>query len=357
MRDKTVRTLPAEYVRAAKKEKQGSVIDVSYPVSNYIDSSRLLVTNRQLDPRQAGRGTVPGETLHKACKVYLPAGYDEQDPDTRYDLLYLLHGVGGDSDEWLHGRADDNPIVCNILDNLIERGEIAPLIVVFPNGRSAHDWTDRSFNAAGTNLLGFYYFDYELRHDLIPYIESTFKTYADIRRDTEERIAYNRSHRAIAGLSMGGMQCLNLVLGGYRCDAERYTGTGSGWGNGLDTTVPAPGMTDLFACVGVFSNAPTSSDGKQLGNSIASGHPLRLLYITCGDEDGVSMDSYANAVAGLREHAGDRLLHLYQILIRHGVHDFGVWNNGAYNFLRLAFSDGGEDPAGRLDVKLTLPSG
>ena len=114
-------------------------------------------------------------------------------------------------------------------------------------------------------------------------------------------------------------------------------------------------MTDLFADVGAFSNAPTSSDGKTLGESIASGPPLRLLYLTCGDEDGVSASSYAGAIEGLVEHAGERLRNLYQILIRNGVHDFGVWNNGVYNFLRLAF--GGDDPAARQVVKLTLPSG
>jgi S-formylglutathione hydrolase FrmB len=358
--DTTVRTLPAEYTRAAKKEQQGSVLDVSYPVRNYIDASRQLVTDRQLDSRHVGRGTGTGEAIQKSCHVYLPAGYDEHDRDTRYDVLYLLHGVGGDQGEWLQasGGADDHPILCHILDNLIANNDIAPLIVVFPNGRSTHDWTDRSFRTEGTNMLGFYYFDYELRHDLIPFIETTFNTYADVRQHTDERIRYNRKHRAIAGLSMGGMQCLNLVLGGYRCDADLHTGASSGWGNGLSTTVLAPGMTDLFADVGVFSNAPTSSDGNVLGDSIASGgYPLRLLYMTCGDEDGVSMNSYASATAGLADQAKDRLRQMYQVLIHNGVHDFGVWNNGAYNFLRLAFADGGEDSSGQQIVKLTLPSG
>src|SRR5690606_39516374 len=60
-------------------------------------------------------------------------------------------------------------------------------------------------------------------------------------------IAANRRHRAIAGLSMGGMQVLNLVFGGYRCDSVKYTENRHHWDNGLDTTVRAPGMTDLFA--------------------------------------------------------------------------------------------------------------
>jgi S-formylglutathione hydrolase FrmB len=357
MQDVTVGTLPAEYTRAVKKELQGTIVDVSYPVRNYIDASRRLVTDRIVDSRQVGRETVSGDPIRKSCHVYLPPGYDEQDQDTRYDVLYLLHGVGGDRDEWLQVRVDGHPVIFHILDNLIANRDIEPLIVVFPNGRSAHDWADRSFNMEGTNLLGFYYFDYELRHDLLPFIESAFKTQADIRRQTEDRILQDREHRAIAGLSMGGMQCLNLVLGGYRSDAARYIGSTSEQGKGLHATVRAPGMTDLFAYVGAFSNAPTSSDGTVLGDSVASGHLLRLLYMTCGDGDGISMRCYTEAIAGLAERAGERLGSLYQVLIRDGVHDFGVWNNGAYNFLRLAFRESGEGQTGRHVAELTLPSG
>ena len=115
---------------------------------------------------------------------------------------------------------------------------------------------------------------------------------------------------------MGGMQALNLAVGGYRCDSSLHRHTGV-WGNFLDTTVLAPGMEDLFAYVGAFSQAPTSSNGKTLGASIASSsHRLDLLYVTCGDADGVAFGSgYAPSVDGLVEAAGDKLRHLYQVVI------------------------------------------
>lgn len=326
-KDTLIRPLPAEYRSAADKERQGKMVDVEYPVRNYINASRQFVTNQPIDSASAGRETVSGDPIMKSCRVYLPAAYCQGDPNARYDVLYLLHGVGGDVDEWLQGGGlqDERPVICNIIDRLVESGEIDPLIVVFPNGRSTHDWTDRSFTTAGTNILGFYYFDYELRYDLIPFIDAKFRTYPD------------RGHRAIAGLSMGGMQCLNLVLGGWRCDASVYTGRESRWDNGLDVTVRAPGMTDLFGAVGAFSNAPTSSSGDVLGQSVASGEPLRLLYMTCGDADGISVNCYADAISGLEERAGGSLRHYCQVLIRDGAHDFGVWHNGAYNFLRLLY--------------------
>jgi S-formylglutathione hydrolase FrmB len=352
-----VTAVPAEYLKTVEKAKKGSLTEISYRVSNYINPLRQLVSNQGLSSSEAGREVTRGEAIVKQCHIYLPAGYDKNDKAVRYNVVYLLHGVGGNRYEWLagSGMTDDNYNICNILDNLIANGDIEPTIVVFPEGRSAHNWTDTSFNSEGTNMLGFYYFDYELKYDLIPFIEANYNTYADITDKTREKIAYNRLHRAIAGLSMGGMQSLNLGLGGMRCDSTAYTGTESSWGNGLDTTVSAPGMTELFAYVGAFSNAPTSSDGALLGKSIeASGFKLPLLYMTCGDADGIAYGmGYEKAVKDLREAAGDCIGDFYRVIIKNGVHDFNVWNNGAYNYLRLAFRSS-EEQAGCRDIQMIL---
>lgn len=350
-----VTSVPAEYKKAVSEELQGNIKEISYPVRNYINGSRQLVTNQDISSKEAGRETVQGEPIIKKCNLYLPAGYDEQDKDTKYNVLYLLHGVGGNRYEWLYGsgQVDGNFVICNIFDNLIANGDIEPLIIVFPEGRSAHNWEDTSFSSEKTNMLGFYYFDYELRYDLIPYIESNYNTYADVEDKSSEAIEYNRNHRAIAGLSMGGMQSLNLTFGGYRYDSTKYTETASIFNNGLGKTVKTPGMQDLFAYVGAFSNAPTSSDGRVLGSGIAlSEYEMNLLYITCGDDDGIAIQSYEIAVNGLLETAGDNLSDYYQVLIKNGVHDFGVWNNGAYNFIRLAFVK--KDTPERDIIRMTL---
>lgn len=341
MEKNVVHTIPAEYKRPVKTELRGTVHEVSYEVRNYINRERQLVTSEKIDPDAAGRETVEGEPIIKKCVVYLPPGYRQEDVDRKYDVLYLLHGVGGDQWEWItgSGKVDGHYVLLNILDHLIANCEIEPLIVVFPNGRSSHDWSDRSFNPKGTNMLGFYYFDYELRYDLIPFIEANYNTLANIKETSREAIEYNRRHRAIAGLSMGGMQALNLILGGYRCDSVTYTGGKSKWQNGLDTTVPAEGMLDLFASIGAFSSAPTTSDGKILGSRIASANYLvELLYLTCGDADEISIASgFRAATDGLVAAAGNNLATYYEVIIKNGLHDFAVWNNGFYNFVRLAF--------------------
>src|SRR5690554_2366956 len=350
--------VPAEYKKAVPEGLRGEIREYSYPVRNYLNSSGQLVTDQDISSEEAERETVQGEPIEKKCNVYLPAGYDENDQERKYNVLYLLHGIGGNRYEWLNGggKVGGNYVICNILDNLIANGEIEPLIVVFPEGRSCEDWKNTKVdfsNMDKIHIVGFYYFDYELRYDLIPFIEANFNTYANIEDKSPAAIAYNRQHRAIAGLSMGGMQALNLTFGGYRFDATKYTKTVSPFNNGLDKTVAAPGMQDLFAYVGAFSNAPTTSAGKILGANIAaSGYKTDLLYITCGDNDGLAIISYETALSGLPEAAGENLHHLYQVLIKGGAHDFGVWNNGAYNFVRLCF--GKIDGSQKAVVKTTL---
>lgn len=343
MKNIDITAVPEQYKRAVKNELQGTLIEVSYNVRNYINASRQFVTNHNISAGELGRETAEGDAITKICNVYLPAGYNKDDKNTKYNVMYLLHGICGNRYEWLYGygKIDDRFVICNIIDNLIANGDIDPLIVIFPEGRSAYDWDDTSFNAVGTNLLGFYYFDYELRYDLIPFIEAQYNTYANIKGTSSEEIAYSRMHRALAGLSMGGMQVLNLGIGGYRCDSVEHTGAKDDFKNGLNVTVKASGMEDLFAYFGAFSNAPTSSDGKILGNSLASrGYRINLLYLTCGDSDTVAGEmGYAKAIDGLKEAVGINLENYYEVLIKSGVHDSHVWNNGAYNFVRLAFKN------------------
>lgn len=344
-----ITAVPEEYKKAAPEGRRGRIQEFSYPVRNYINRSRQLVTDRPVSREEAGRESVPGEAILKKVNLYLPPGYDANDPATKYNVLYLLHGVGGNRYEWLQGsgQVDGNFVIANIFDNLIGNGDLQPLIVVFPEGRSTDDWENTAFTPDGTNLLGFYYFDYELRYDLIPFIEANFHTYANIADQAAEALAANRKHRAIAGLSMGGMQALNLTLGGWRYDSINYTKTTSSFDNGLDRTVKSPGMLDLFAYVGAFSSAPTTSDGRTLGAGIAAcNYGLDLLYLTCGDRDEISFQSgYGRSLEGLTDTAGDKLAHCCQVVVAGGRHDFGVWTNGAYNFARLAFGKLEASPA------------
>ena len=111
----------------------------------------------------------------------------------QYPVLYLLHGIGGDENEWTRGG------VANvILDNLYADKKAVPMIVVLPNGRAAKDLGPR--DPFPRQSPAFAAFEDDLLKDLIPFIEKNYSAKTD------------RQSRALAGLSMGGGQSLNFGL-------------------------------------------------------------------------------------------------------------------------------------------------
>jgi len=160
---------------------------------------------------------VTGDWRH--AMVYLPPGYDVQ-PSTRYPVLYLQHGGGEDETGWIkQGNANF------ILDNLIAEKASKPMIVVMAYGyakRAGHplpDLTGKPFGSpemmkAMQEMSAAFEDDVTLA--LIPYIDANFRTISD------------RDHRAMAGLSMGGMQTFQITFD--HLDLFSYIGGFSGAG-------------------------------------------------------------------------------------------------------------------------------
>jgi enterochelin esterase-like enzyme len=144
--------------------------------------------------------------------VYTPPGYEAN--QQKYPVLYLLHGANESDDSWRTvGRANF------ILDNLIADGKTVPMIVVMPNGHVDQTPPDLSFlghdlasQSGGPQFLRPELVDFprEFAEDIMPYVESHYRTLPD------------RAHRAIAGLSMGGAQTLNIAL----ANPERFSAVG-----------------------------------------------------------------------------------------------------------------------------------
>ena len=130
--------------------------------------------------------------------VYTPAGYETS--KTKYPVLYVLHGIGGDEDAWVtQGRATQ------ILDNLIARGEAKPMIVVFTNGNISQE------AAPLENSTGYTRPTMQLPQTM----EGTFeKSFPEIVKfiDGRYRTIPKKQSRAVCGLSMGGFHTLNLSL-------------------------------------------------------------------------------------------------------------------------------------------------
>jgi enterochelin esterase-like enzyme len=218
----------------------------------------------------------------RKMNVYTPPGYST---DTKYPVLYLLHGIGGDETEW-ERYAD--PLV--LFDNLVADGKAVPMIVVMPNGRAQEN--DRAEGNVFATAPAFANFEGDLLNDVIPAIESRYSTEPD------------RMHRALSGLSMGGGQSLNFGLG----------------------------HLDTFAWVGAFSAAPNSKQPAELVPDPAVARAqLELLFISCGNQDGLIRLSQG-VHAYLDENNVPHVWHVDE-----NGHDPTHWQNSLYHFAQLLF--------------------
>ena len=183
--------------------------------------------------------------------VYTPAGYETS--KAKYPVLYVLHGIGGDEDAWVtQGRA------CQILDNLIARGEAKPMIVVFTNGNISQEAAplENSMNYTRPTM------------QLPQTMEGTFETaFPEIVKfiDGRYRTIAKKQSRAICGLSMGGFHTLYNTLN-YP-DLFNYSGMFSAAIGVSDTSI-SPIYQDFDAKLAAyFAKKPA------------------LLWIGCGNTD------------------------------------------------------------------------
>lgn len=139
----------------------------------------------------------PSLDLSRRLTVYTPAGY-ESNPDRRYPVLYLLHGMGGDENAWSElGRATQ------ILDNLIAQGKAEPMIVVMPNGNASQE------AAPGETHNGLVAPSFHLPKTMEGSFETSFPEIVEYI-DSNYRTIPEKQSRAIAGLSMGGFHSMQI---------------------------------------------------------------------------------------------------------------------------------------------------
>jgi len=249
------------------------------PVPETFDKPREGIEHGKLEMVEYDSKSVGNK---RKTLVYTPPGYSDA---KRYPVLYLLHGIGGDEEEWHRGG---HPEV--ILDNLIADKKAVPMIVVMPNGRAQAD--DRPGSNPMATAPAFARFESDLLNDLIPYIQSRYS------------VATARDSRALAGLSMGGGQSLNFGLG----------------------------HLDTFAWIGGFSSAPNTKRPQELvPQPEVVAKQLKLLYLSCGNKDGLIRISQ-----GVHAYCKEKSIpHIWHV--DEHAHDFNHWKKGFYHFAQLIF--------------------
>ncbi len=192
----------------------------------------------------------------RRCFVYTPPDYDK-DTTKRYPVLYLQHGGGEDETGWPN-QGQTNLI----MDNLIAEGKVKPFIIVMDNGT----WTRARPPRRGERGRGTWPpagwadgFKKTLLEDVIPMIDADYRTLAD------------QPHRAMAGLSMGGMQTRVITLASP--ETFSHVGIFSGGSISLDDVNNAPGFKEKVKLVFVSYGSRELENRRTGGRGAFGGDP------------------------------------------------------------------------------------
>ena len=218
--------------------------------------------------------------------VYTPPGYDNN-VNEKYPVLYILHGGGEDERGWAtQGRTNF------ILDNLIAAGKARPMLVVMPDG---------NVGMPGFGEMSLKMFERELKQCIIAVVEKSYRAETDPK------------NRALAGLSMGGLQTL-------------YVGLNN---------------TDLFSWLGVFSSGwilPMQSDiadaqYSQMGKNVDKiNSALKLFWIAMGGKEDIAFKNCQSMLSKF-----DEMKIKYTYFESPGGHTWPVWRNDLYNMAPMLF--------------------
>lgn len=236
--------------------------------------------------------------------VYTPPGYD-QETQTRYPVLYLQHGGGEDERGW-----PNQGHMCHIMDNLIAEKKAVPMIVVMekgyarkpgepeigmrPPGGGPPPDLRKMFGALEEVFI----------KDLIPMIDRTYRTKAD------------REHRAMAGLSMGGMQTFIIGLGNL--DQFAWLGGFSGAGGGFGGTP--------------FD--PKTAHGGVMADAKAFNEKVRLLFLSIGTAEG---ERFYQSVKGYRDALEGAGIKTSYYESPGTAHEWHTWRRSLREFAPLLF--------------------
>ena len=216
-----------------------------------------------------------GTIIARRAFVYTPAGYDK-DQKVRYPVLYLQHGWGEDETAWSNqGHAN------LIMDNMIAEGKIKPFIIVMTYGMT------NDVKIGGMANFKIEPFQTVLIDELIPYVDAYFRTIAD------------QPHRAMAGLSMGGMETHTITL----------------------------------ARPDVFSHYALLSGGMYTPAEIKDKSKVKLIFISCGsfeNPDGVKKAAIALKDAGINA---------VSFVSENTRHEFQTWRRSLQELAPLLFKE------------------
>lgn len=216
----------------------------------------------------------PRTNTSRRAFVYTPPGYSEN-PNKKYPVLYLQHGWGEDETAWGNqGHAN------LIMDNLIADGKIEPFIIVMTYGMT------NEIKFGGLRNFDITPFQTVMVEELIPYVDQNFRTVAD------------QAHRAMAGLSMGGMETKMITLN----------------------------KPDVFSYYGLLSG------GTYAPEDIKDKEDAKLIFLSCGSKE------HPEAIKAATKKLKDAGYPVASYISEGTAHEFQTWRRSLYEMAPLLFT-------------------
>lgn len=247
------------------------------------------------------------ESGTQQARVWVPYDYSV---DKKYNVLYCLHGGGGNMWYWTNdkGGANDGCSADKVLDNMYATGLMEQTIVVFPNGAMPYD-PDKVYPNVPehmevkpfANSTDWFLTEYEVIYNLMPYIADNYN------------VMEGKEHTAVCGLSMGGGQTLELGLK----------------------------HSDIFGYVGCFSASPFRGDEQIFVNSLEDAarlnSNLKLFTIMVGSEDGLANAKNGSTSKAFAATCRENELNFSFIEEPGLAHEDACWDRNLYKFMKYAF--------------------
>lgn len=283
-------SVPDSYKSAA--ENKGTVERLDYASSDYVRND---------------------DDITKTAYVYLPYGYDENDDETKYNILYLMHGWGGQAGEYFNYTSTKN-----VFDNLIANDDIPPIIIV-----SATFYNENSDTDFSSSIAEFRQFHLDFEENLMPAVEGKYHTYAE--DTTPEALMASRDHRAFGGFSLGSVTTWLEFC--YDYDYIR-------------TFIPMSGSCWYYGTYGDFQIENNVDFIEQLVEDNKLDERGYFIYHAVGTNDTVKSQSLDMADEMLsRERFTPEHYVFYQK--EGGYHDFDAVQQYLYNALPIIFGNEG----------------
>ena len=253
--------------------------------------------------------------ITKTAYVYTPYGYDENDEETRYNIVYLMHGWGGHAGEYFEYSSTKN-----MFDHLIENGEIPPVIIVSATFYNKNSNTDFS-----SSIAEFRQFHRDFEENLMPAVEGRFHTYA--KSVSDEDLKASRDHRAFGGFSLGSVTTWLQFC--YDTDYIRYF-------------LPMSGSCWYYGTYGDFQIERNVDFIEQLVKDNGLDERGYFIYHAVGTNDAVKSQSIDMAEEMLERSDVFTPEHYVFYQKDGGYHDFDAVQEYLYNALPLFFHDSEE---------------